>query len=40
MFVFRYIEEIAQFNSKSITLPGEGDLQFLLDCHPQYVHPV
>ena len=40
MFIFRYIEQIAQFNSKPITLPGEGDLQFLLDFHPQYVHLV
>ena len=34
MFIFLYIEEIAQFNSKLTALPDEGDLQFLLDFHP------
>ena len=38
MLKFRDIEEIVQFNNKPINLPDGGDLQFLLNFHPQYVH--
>ena len=40
MSTFQYMKEIVQFNSNSITLPDEGDLQYLLNFHPQYVHLV
>jgi hypothetical protein len=40
MFIFQYIKEIVQFNSNSMALPDEGDVQSLLEFHPQYVHLV
>jgi len=40
MYIFQYIKEIVQFNSNSIALPDEGDVQSVLDIHPQYVHLV
>ena len=38
MFIFKYIEEIVQFNSNSINLPDGDGLQYLLNFHPRYVH--
>jgi hypothetical protein len=38
MFIFQYSDEIVQFSSNSATSPDEGDVQFLRDFHPQYVH--
>ena len=38
MPTFQYTKKIVQFNSNSLTLPDEDDLQYLLDFHPQYVH--
>ena len=40
MFIFKYIEEIVQYNSKAINLPDGGDLEYLLNFHPRYVHLV
>jgi hypothetical protein len=32
------MKEIYQFNSNTLALPDEGDVEFVLDIHPQYVH--
>ena len=38
MFMFQYIREIVQFNSKSIALHDVGDFQLLFGFQPKYVH--
>jgi hypothetical protein len=38
MFIFQHIKEVVQFNKNSITLPDEGDVEYLPVFHPQYVH--
>ena len=38
MFIFKYIEEIVQYNSNSINLPDGDGLEYLLNFHPRY-HP-
>ena len=40
MCIYQYKKEIIHFNNNSKALPDEGDLQFVLDFHPQYVHLV
>jgi hypothetical protein len=39
-FLFQNINDIVLFNSNSMTLPDEGNIQFLPVFHPQFVHLV
>jgi hypothetical protein len=34
------MEEIVKFNSNSTALPDVGDIQLVLEFHPQYVHQI